>query len=62
MLMTVVFLVTHFFNRKNNYSFLFSTAISEGIKDMFKEMGYTIDKANKKANDQNNILSQNVQS
>jgi hypothetical protein len=48
--MTVVFLVTHFFNRKNNYSLLFSTAISEGIKDMFKEMGYSGDRSNKKEN------------
>jgi len=60
--MTAVLFVAHFFRRKNTYTFLFSTAISEGIKDMFKEMGYTTDRVNKKANDQNNILSQNIQS
>jgi hypothetical protein len=60
--MSAVLFVAHFFRRKNTYTFLFSTAISEGIKDMFKEMGYTTDRVNKKANDQNNILSQNVQS
>jgi hypothetical protein len=52
MIMTAVLFVAHFFKRKNTYTLLFSTAISEGIKDMFKEMGYTIDKVNKKANDQ----------
>jgi len=44
MIMTVVLFVTHFFKRKNTYSFLFSSAISEGIKDMFKEMGYATSK------------------
>jgi hypothetical protein len=62
MIMSVVLFVTHFFKRKNTYSFLFSTAISEGIRDMFKEMGYTIHRVNKKENNQNDILSQNVQS
>ena len=62
MIMTAVLFVAHFFKRKNTYTLLFSTAISEGIKDMFKEMGYTIDRVNKNANDQSNILSQNVQS
>jgi hypothetical protein len=57
--MTVVFLVTHFFNRKNNYSLLFSTAISEGIKDMFKEMGYSGDRSNKKENAGGEPLSAN---
>ncbi len=62
MIMSVVLFVTHFFKRKNTYSFLFSTAISEGINDMFKEMGYGIHRVNKKENNQNEILSQNVQS
>ena len=53
MIMTVVLFVTHFFKRKNTYSFLFSTAISEGIKDMFKEMGYSLDETNKKENVRN---------
>ncbi len=48
--MTVVLFVTHFFKRKNTYSFLFSSAISEGIKDMFKEMGYSLNEVNKKEN------------
>jgi hypothetical protein len=42
MIMSVVLIVTHFFKRNHTYSLLFSTAISEGIKDMFREMGYTI--------------------
>jgi len=50
MIMTVVLFVTHFFKRKNTYSFLFSSAISEGIKDMFKEMGYSLNGVNKKEN------------
>ena len=53
MIMTVVLFVTHFFKRKNSYSFLFSTAISEGIKDMFKEMGYSLNGVNKKENVRN---------
>ena len=40
MIMTVLLFATHFFKRKNTYRFLFSTAISEGIKDLFQEMGY----------------------
>jgi hypothetical protein len=48
--MTVVLFVTHFFKRKNSYSFLFSSAISEGIKDMFKEMGYGLNAVKKKEN------------
>jgi hypothetical protein len=48
--MTVLLFATHFFKRKNSYSFLFSTAISEGIKDMFKEMGYSLNGVNKKEN------------
>jgi len=50
MIMTVVLFVTHFFKRKNTYSFLFSSAISEGIKDMFKEMGYGLNEVKKKEN------------
>jgi len=46
--MTVVLFVTHFFKRKNTYSFLFSTAISEGIKDLSKEMGYSPNEPSKK--------------
>ena len=48
--MTVVLFVTHFFKRKNNYTSLFSAAISEGIKDMFKEMGYGLNTVKKKEN------------
>ena len=48
--MTVVLFVTHFFKRRNTYSFLFSSAISEGIKDMFKEMGYGLNAVKKKEN------------
>jgi hypothetical protein len=50
MIMTVVLFVTHFFKREKTYSFLFSTAISEGIKDMFKEMGYSLNRVNGKEN------------
>jgi len=56
--MTVVLFVTHFFKRKNTYSFLFSSAISEGIKDMFKEMGYNSNGVNKKDNVKEDIGSQ----
>jgi hypothetical protein len=62
MIMTVVLFVTHFFKRKKTYSFVFSTAISEGIKDMFKEMGYSLDGTNKKENVINDQLSENDQS
>lgn len=61
MIMTVVLFVTHFLKRKNTYSFLFSTAISEGIKDMFKEMGYNLNGIDKKENVKNDVLSQNDQ-
>jgi len=50
MIMTAVLFVAHFFKRKNTYKLLFSTAISEGIKDMFKEMGYGADRIKKKEN------------
>jgi len=50
MIMTVLLFVTHFFRRKNTYSALFSSAISEGIKDLFKEMGYRSNEFNKKEN------------
>ena len=56
--MTVVLFVTHFFKRKNNYTSLFSAAISEGIKDMFKEMGYSSNGVNKKDNVKEDIVSQ----
>ncbi len=59
--MTVVLFVTHFFKRKNNYSFLFSTAISEGIKDVFKEMGYR-PVGTDKIKDRNNLAFQDDQS
>ena len=48
MIMTVLLFVTHFLKRKNTYSFLFSKAISEGIKDTFKEMGYSVNGVNEK--------------
>ena len=62
MIMTVVLFVTHFFKRKNTYSSLFSTAISEGIKDTFKEMGYSLDGTNKKENVRSELLYENDQS
>jgi hypothetical protein len=63
MIMIAVLSVTHFFKRKKSYSLLFSTAISEGIKDMFKEMGYSVDRINKNETDQNDFIpSGNVQS
>ena len=60
--MTVVLFVTHFFKRKNTYSSLFSTAISEGIKDTFKEMGYSLDGTTKKENVRSEVLYENDQS
>ena len=50
MIMTVLLFVRHFFRRKDSYSTLFSSAISEGIKDLFKEMGYSSNEFNKKEN------------
>ena len=49
--MTAVLFVTYLFKRKNNYTLLFSTAIAEGIKDMFSEMGYGRKEISKKEND-----------
>jgi len=60
MIMTVLLLVTHFFKSQNTYTFLFSTAISEGIKDMFEEMGYNLD-ASKKESVKNDLLLENNQ-
>jgi hypothetical protein len=60
--MTVILFATHFFKRKNTYSSLFSTAISEGIKDMFKEMGYSLEGTKKKEHVRNDKVSQNGQS
>ena len=60
--MTVVLFVTQFFKRKNTYTFLFSTAISEGIKDTFKEMGYSPDGVDKVEKVKNDLLSRNDQS
>ena len=63
MIMTAVLFVTHFFKRKKSYSLLFSAAISEGIKDMFKEMGYSVNRVTQKENEHNNIIpSKSVQS
>lgn len=53
--MTVVLFVSHFFKRKNTYASLFSTAISEGIKDVFREMGYTPGKVASKGNVNNDV-------
>jgi hypothetical protein len=46
--MTIMMFVTHFFKKEKTYSGLFSSALSEGIKDMFEEMGYRIPTADKK--------------
>jgi len=63
MIMTVLLFVTHFLKRKNTYSFLFSKAISEGIKDTFKEMGYSLNGVNKKGmNAEDDPRSSNDQS
>ena len=62
MIMTAVLFVTHFFTGKKSYSLLFSTAISEGIRDVFKEMGYSPDRASKKENVKNDQLSRSDQS
>jgi hypothetical protein len=57
MIMTVLLFATHFFKRKNTYRFLFSTAISEGIKDLFNEMGYGRNGVSKKENIKNEMIS-----
>ena len=61
MIMTLVLFATHFFKRKKTYAVLFSSAISEGIKDVFREMGYSLDGSNKKENVINDHLSENDQ-
>jgi hypothetical protein len=43
----MAFLVSLFWKRKNRRS-IFSEAISEAIKDLFKEMGYRINDNGKK--------------
>jgi hypothetical protein len=40
MIMTIVMFVTNFLKKEKTNASLFSLAFSEGIKDMFKEMGY----------------------
>jgi len=59
--MSVFLFVTHFFKRKSTYSSLFSTAISEGIRDVFQEMGYSVNRVNKQ-DTQGNVLSKEGQS
>jgi hypothetical protein len=56
MITTVLLFATHFFKRKNTYSSLFSTAISEGIKDLFKEMGYGPNERSKKEDVKKDLL------
>ena len=41
--MKIVAFITGPFKKQNKSSALFSEAVSEGIKDTFREMGYCID-------------------
>jgi hypothetical protein len=52
-------IIAHVFKRSNTYTHLISSAISEGIKDTFKEMGYKYDKgsANEKKEYESGIES-----
>ncbi|MGH2563309.1 MAG: hypothetical protein ACRDE8_17800 [Ginsengibacter sp.] len=46
--MKIFRVLLHPFKKNNTYKSLFTSAISEGIKDTFKEMGYKVDKDIKK--------------
>lgn len=48
MKMAIVMFVTNFFKKEKKYSSLFSSAFSEGIKDLFEEMGYSSKTVTKK--------------
>jgi len=47
MFMTLIVFITQFFKKQDTYSDLFSSALEEGAKDAFKEMGYGHDKEKK---------------
>ena len=57
MKMAIVMFVTNFFKKEKKYSSLFSSAFSEGIKDLFEEMGYSSKTVTKKNNDTGSGLS-----
>jgi len=42
--MRIIRMIKHLFIRQSKYASLFSAAITEGIKDAFKEMGYQLKK------------------
>lgn len=59
MIMTIMMFVTHFFKKEKTYTDLFSSALSEGIKDVFEEMGYRSNAGDKKDNSNKDLLLQN---
>ena len=54
--MKILLFKGHLLKRDNTYTSLFSSAFSEGIKDMFEEMGYRFNKGGKKKNENDKIV------
>ena len=54
--MKILLFKMHFFKRDNTYACLFSSAFSEGIKDMFEEMGYRFNKGCKEENKNDKLV------
>ena len=50
MFMTLIVFITQFFKKQDTYADLFSSALEEGAKDAFREMGYGHDKEKKDRN------------
>jgi hypothetical protein len=42
--MRIIRMIKHLFIKQSDYTSLFSSAITEGFKDAFKEMGYQLKK------------------
>ena len=58
-MMAIVMFVTNFFKKEKTSTSLFSSALSEGIKDMFEEMGYKCRPVNKEVIDNKDLSLQN---
>ena len=54
--MKILLFKMNFFKRDNTYASLFSSAFSEGIKDMFEEMGHRFNKGCKKKNENDKLV------
>jgi hypothetical protein len=53
--MKILLFKVHLLKRDNTYASLFSSAFSEGIKDMFEEMGYRFNKSCKEKNENDQL-------